>query len=233
MDSADKTWCGVNIFVVIPAYNEAKTIGYIVNGLLAKGFRVVVVDDGSKDNTIIEANRYGAELILRSNNSGKGRCVREGFEYALEEKCDVVITMDGDGQHDFREIEKFLDEYRRSGADIVLGNRMSNPRKMPFIRRCTNSFMSFIISLILGRKIRDSQCGYRLLSRNALEKMSLKTAKYEIESEILLEAKRLDLKVSSVDIDSIYQGESSQINPFFDTLRFMRFIIYESLRKNP
>lgn len=232
MNNDSKICCGENIFVVIPTYNEAKTIGHIVKGLLIKGFRVVVVDDGSRDSTVIEANRYGAELILHSNNVGKGRCIREGFEYVLQEGCDAVITMDGDGQHDFKEIDKFLDEHKRSGADIVLGNRMNNPRKMPFIRRSTNSFMSFVISLILGKKINDSQCGYRLLSRDAIEKMSLKTAKYEIESEILLEAKRQDLKVSSVEIDSIYQGQSSQINPFLDTLRFMRFIIYESLRKN-
>lgn len=223
----------MNIFVVIPTYNEAKTIGYIVKNLNERGFRVVAVDDGSRDHTIVEANRYGAELIINSKNAGKGRCIRQGLEYALEKGCDAAITMDGDGQHDLREIDKFLQEYRRSGADIILGNRMKNPKNMPFIRRCTNIFMSFIISLISGRKIDDTQCGYRLLSRQAIDNMSLKATKYEIESEILLEAKRHNLRISAVDIDSIYRGESSQINPFFDTLRFIRFIIYESMRRNP
>jgi glycosyltransferase involved in cell wall biosynthesis len=216
-------------FVVIPTYNEAKTIGYIVKNLKDKGFRVVIVDDGSRDHTITEANKYGAELIVYSRNLGKGRCIREGLEYALKEGCGVVVTMDGDGQHDFGEIDKFLDEYRRSGSDLVLGNRMKNPKKMPFIRRCTNVFMSLVLSLVCGKKIEDSQCGYRLLSRNAVEKMSLKTEKYEIESEMLLEAKRHGLKISSVDINSIYQGETSQINPFSDTLRFAWFIIHKSL----
>lgn len=223
----------MRVFVVIPTYNESKTIGYIVKNLKGKGFRVVIVDDGSRDHTIIDANKYGAELIVYSKNSGKGKCIREGLEYALKEGCDVVVTMDGDGQHDFSEIDKFLDEYKRSGADLILGNRMKDPKKMPFIRRCANIFTSFVISLIFGKRIDDSQCGYRLLSRNAIEKMSLKTAKYEIESEMLLEAKRHGLKISSVDINSIYQDESSQINPFFDTLRFIRFIIHESLRRNP
>ncbi|MFH1854769.1 MAG: glycosyltransferase family 2 protein [Candidatus Omnitrophota bacterium] len=223
----------MNIFVVIPAYNEATTIGRIVKNLRDRDFRVLIVDDGSKDQTILEANRYGAELIVHSKNYGKGRSIREGLEYALEQGCDAVVTMDGDGQHDIREIDKFLDEHKRSGADIILGNRMKDPKKMPFIRRCTNMFMSFIISLIFGKKIDDSQCGYRLLSKKAIEKMTLRTAKYEIESEMLLEAKRHNLQISSVDIDSIYQGESSQINPFFDTLRFMRFIIHESQRRNP
>lgn len=218
----------MSIFIVIPTYNEARTIGSIVRDLTSRDFRVVVIDDGSRDHTITHANKYGAELIIHSRNVGKGRCMREGLEYCLENGCDAVITMDGDGQHDLREIDKFIEEYKKSGADIVLGNRMHKPKKMPFIRRCTNVFMSFVISFILGRKIEDSQCGYRLISRKAIEKMSLRTTKYEIESEMLIEAKRHNLAISSVDIDSIYQGEPSQINPFFDTLRFLRLIIYES-----
>jgi glycosyltransferase involved in cell wall biosynthesis len=221
------------VFIVIPTYNEASSIGLIVRKLRARDFRVVVVDDGSSDHTIIDANRFGAELVVHSRNVGKGRCIKEGLEYSLENGCDIVITMDGDGQHELGEIDKFIEQYRRSGADIVLGNRMHNPKEMPFIRRCTNVFMSFVISFILGKRIEDSQCGYRLLSRTAIEKMSLRTTKYEIESEVLLEAKRHGLDISSVEISSIYQGESSQINPFFDTVRFIKFIIYESLRGSP
>ena len=101
-----------NIFVVIPTYNEARTIGHIVRDLVDRGFRVIVVDDGSHDRTIIDANRFGAELILHSRNVGKGRCIREGFEYCLENSCDAAITMDGDGQHDLREIDKFIGAYK-------------------------------------------------------------------------------------------------------------------------
>lgn len=219
----------MKVFIVIPTYNEIRTIGFIVRDLRARDFRVVVVDDGSRDHTIVDANKFGAELVVHSKNVGKGRCIREGMEYALEKGCDVVITIDGDGQHDLKEIDKFIEEHKKSNADIVLGNRMHDPKKMPFLRRYTNIFMSSVISLILGRRIEDSQCGYRLLSRAAIEKMSLTTTKYEIESEVLIEAKRHNLKISSVDIDSIYRGQSSQINPFFDTIRFIRFIIYESL----
>lgn len=221
--------CSMNTFIVIPTYNEAKSIEHIVRDLKSRDFRVVVVDDGSRDHTIIGANRCGAELVVHSKNVGKGRCIREGLEYSLDNGCDIVVTMDGDGQHDLRELNKFIDEYSKTGADIVLGNRMHKPKKMPFVRRCTNVFMSFVISFILGRRIEDSQCGYRLISRNAIEKMSLKTTKYEIESEMLIEAKRHNLTISSVDINSIYQGESSQINPFFDTIRFIRLIVYESI----
>ncbi len=220
----------MNTFIVIPTYNERRTIGSIVKRLRDRDFRVVVVDDGSRDHTIVDANKFGAELVIHSKNVGKGRCIKEGLEYCLENGCDIVITMDGDGQHDIREIDKFISQYEVSGADIVFGNRMHDAKKMPFVRRWTNIFMSFMISCILGERIDDSQCGYRLLSKKAIEKMSLKTTKYEIESEMLLEARRHDLEISSINIDSIYQGESSQINPFFDTIRFIRLIIYEFVR---
>jgi len=221
----------MNIFIVIPTYNEATSIGPIVKELDKMGFRVVVVDDGSRDKTVIEANRFGAELIVHSKNEGKGRCIREGLEHAFENGCGAVITMDGDGQHSLADIDKFIQEYKGSGADIIIGNRLHNPKNMPFIRRCTNLFMSFIISLIMTEKVEDSQCGYRLISKKAIEKMKLNTAKYEIESEMLLEAKKNGLKISSVNIDSIYQGEASQIHPFFDTVRFLRLIVNECTRK--
>jgi len=220
-----------NIFIIIPTHNEARTIGHIVGALDKKGFRVVVVDDGSGDNTIVEANKFGAEVIAYSKNVGKGRSVREGLEYALENNCEAAITMDGDGQHSIDDIDKFIDEYKKSGADLILGNRLHNPRKMPFVRRCTNFIMSFIISLLIIERIEDSQCGYRLISRKGIEKMNLITTKYEIESEMLMEAKRRGLKMSSVNINSIYEGETSQINPFLDTFRFIKFIINEYTRK--
>ncbi|MDP2981016.1 MAG: glycosyltransferase family 2 protein [Candidatus Omnitrophota bacterium] len=234
MRNDNKIWNGVNennIFIVIPTHNEAKTIGPIVGALDKRGFRVIVVDDGSGDNTIVEANKFGAEIIAYAKNAGKGRSVREGLEYALENNCEAVITMDGDGQHSIDDIDKFIDEYKKSGADLILGNRLHNPRKMPFVRRCTNFIMSFIISLLIIEKIEDSQCGYRLISRKGIEKMNLNTTKYEIESEMLVEAKRRGLKMSSVNIDSIYEGETSQINPFLDTFRFIKFIINEYTRK--
>ena len=223
---------GLSAFVVIPTYNEAKTIGRIVAALNERRFRVIVVDDGSRDRTIIDANKYGAELIIHTRNEGKGRCVRDGLEHAFENGCDVVITLDGDGQHNLDDIDKFMREHKASGADIVIGNRLHNPKKMPFVRRCTNIFMSFVISFIIGERVEDSQCGYRLISRKAIGDMVLTTVKYEIESEMLIEAKRRGLKISSVNIDSIYQGEASQINPFLDTIRFIKLLINESFKKH-
>ncbi|PIP68337.1 MAG: glycosyltransferase family 2 protein [Candidatus Omnitrophica bacterium CG_4_9_14_0_2_um_filter_42_8] len=220
-----------DIFIVIPTYNEKKTVGRIVDELCRRGFRVIVIDDGSGDSTIVEANKFGAELIVHPKNAGKGRCIREGLEYALENNCEAAITMDGDGQHSLNDIDKFIEEYKKSGADLVLGNRLHDPKKMPFIRRCTNACMSFIISLLITENVNDTQCGYRLISRKGIEKMKLNTVKYEIESEMIMEAKRRGLVMSSVNIDTIYGGETSQINPFLDTVRFIKFIITEYTRK--
>lgn len=221
----------MNIFIIIPTYNEARTIEPIVSKLDKRGFRVVVIDDGSADNTVVAANRAGAELIVHAKNAGKGRCIRDGLDYAFENDCEAAITMDGDGQHNINDIDKFIEEHKRSGADLILGNRLHNPKKMPFIRKCTNLVMSFIISLVITERVRDSQCGYRLISRKGIEKMNLTTIKYEIESEMLIEAKRRGLKISSVNIDSIYAGEASQINPFLDTVRFIKFILNEYTRR--
>jgi dolichol-phosphate mannosyltransferase len=220
-----------DIFIIIPTYNEASTIEPIVSKLDKRGFRVVVIDDGSSDNTVVAANRAGAELIVHAKNAGKGRCIRDGLDYAFENNCEIAITMDGDGQHNINDIDKFIEEHKRSGADLILGNRLHNPKKMPFIRKCTNLVMSFMISLVITERVRDSQCGYRLISRKGIEKMNLTTIKYEIESEMLIEAKRRGLKMSSVNIDSIYAGEASQINPFLDTVRFIKFIINEYARR--
>ena len=128
-------------------------------------------------------------------------------------------------------LQDLVEEYKKSGADLVLGNRLHDPKKMPFIRRCTNACMSFIISLLITENVNDTQCGYRLISRKGIEKMKLNTVKYEIESEMIMEAKRRGLVMSSVNIDTIYGGETSQINPFLDTVRFIKFIITEYTRK--
>ena len=120
------------VSVIIPVHNGERYLGQAIESALQQSYRpiqVVVVDDGSRDHTIVHANRFGAELVVHSRNIGKGRCIREGLEYSLENGCDLVITMDGDGQHDLKEIDNFIEEHKKTGADIVLGNRMHKPKK--------------------------------------------------------------------------------------------------------
>lgn len=108
---------------------------------------------------------------------------------------------------------------------------MFEEHKMPLVRKLTNKFMSWMISLVCHQNIPDSQCGFRLIKREILEKVDLKTRKFEIESELLIKTARLNHKIKSVIIRTIYAGEKSQINPIFDTLRFIKFILREYFDK--
>jgi glycosyltransferase involved in cell wall biosynthesis len=213
--------------VVIPTYNEAKTIGEIVRQIRELNLEVIVVDDGSQDNTFQIAKNNYATVFRNEDNQGKGASLIKGFQYAKDNNFDAIITMDGDGQHESSDIPYFIRLAKYSPSGFFIGNRMSRPKSMPAVRLLTNKFMSWLISKVAKQKIPDTQCGFRLIKREVLEKLNLKTVKYETESEIIIQASRLGFKIESVPIKTIYGGEKSQINPFIDTLRFMRFIIKE------
>jgi len=212
---------------VIPTYNEANTIADLVRNIRQQGLDVLVIDDGSCDDTSKIAQDNGAAVLRNVNNEGKGASLIKGFRYALTKDFDAVITMDGDGQHLPEEIPYFIRLATYSDSGIFIGNRMSKRRNMPFVRVLTNKFMSWLISYAAKQNIPDTQCGFRLIKKYVLEKIKLQTSKYETESEIIIRASRLGFKIESVPIKSVYKGEKSQINPFIDTLRFIRFVTRE------
>ncbi len=213
--------------VIIPTYNEACAIANIIKRIKQQGLEVVVVDDGSCDNTYRIAEDNGAVVLRNPDNEGKGASLLRGFHYALNKDFDAVITMDGDGQHLPSEIPYFTRLAQYSNSGILIGNRMLKRKDMPLVRVLTNQFMSWFISSLARQKIPDTQCGFRLIKKEVLRKINLRTRKYETESEIIIKAARLGFKVESVPIKTIYNGEKSQINPFIDTFRFIKFIIKE------
>ncbi len=217
----------MKLCVVIPTYNEAKTIASLIRKIRQQELEVVVIDDGSQDSTSEIAKDNGAIVLRNENNEGKGASLVKGFHYAQDRDCDAVITMDGDGQHLASDIPYFIRLATYSDSGIFIGNRMSRPKSMPWLRLLTNKFMSWLISKVVKQKIPDTQCGFRLIKRDVIKNIDLKTRKYETESEILIEASRLGFKIEPVPIKSIYGDEKSQINPFIDTLRFIRFIARE------
>ena len=221
-----------HLCVLIPSYNEAKTIGNIVKEVKAQGLSVYVVDDGSSDNTSTIAEEAGAVVIKNEKNRGKGASLREGFKYMLKERCDAVIVMDGDNQHEAGSIPDFVRQMEEEGADMVIGNRMLDTKSMPHIRFSTNRFMSYLLSKMCGQRIPDTQCGYKLITRKVLENVTLDSSNFEIESELIVKAGRKGFKISSVPIKTIYQDEKSKINPILDTLRFLAFIIRIGLTNN-
>ncbi len=186
----------MGVRVLIPAYNEASTIGDVIKSIRSQGLDVLVIDDGSTDNTYDIAQINSASVIRHAMNKGKGASLREGFEDTLKKDYDAVIVMDGDGQHDPQEIQKFLKEVSSSDADIIVGNRMEDVTTMPFKRKMTNRFMSYLISKVAKQDIPDTQCGYRLIKTKALKSVKFLTSNYEIESELLIKASRKGFKIS-------------------------------------
>ena len=217
----------MRLCVVIPAFNESKAIGGLVKEIRQLNLAVLIVDDGSTDDTSKIAQAAGAKVLKNNINYGKGSSLILGFTYALSNGFDGVITMDGDGQHLTQDLPLFLETFNKNNSCIIIGNRMTDSRNMPLIRVLTNKFMSWLISIICKQKIPDTQCGFRLIKSEVLNKLNLKTSKFETESEILIEAARFGFKIESVPIKTIYQGQISQINPFIDSFRFIRFIVKE------
>ena len=215
----------MKVCVLIPAYNESKAIGELVAKARDEGLDVLVVDDGSSDDTGRIARERGALVIAQKNNRGKGASLKDGFAYALKSGYEAVVVMDGDGQHDPEDVKRFIQTAQSTDSDVVVGNRMGDPMTMPLIRRLTNRYMSNFISKICGQEIPDTQCGFRLIKRGVLEKVKLVSSKYETESEILIRAVRGKFKILSIPIKSVYNNEASSIRPLKDALRFVRLVL--------
>lgn len=219
-----------NTCVIIPAYNEERAIGAVIRGVRSQGLDTCVIDDGSLDDTGNIAESEGAAVIKHQKNMGKGMSLRDGFVYALKKGYDVVITMDGDGQHRVEDIGNFMKRYAEGSAGMIIGNRMDNAKGMPLIRIITNKFMSWLLSSMAGQRIPDTQCGFRLISAPCLKSIRLDSERFDIESELIIKASRAGCNIVSVPVESVYADEVSKVNPVTDTLRFIRFVY--RIRKN-
>ncbi len=222
----------MTIAIVIPAYNEARTIGQLVQEVRVLGYDCIVVDDGSRDNTASIAAKANAIVLKTGGKSGKGGALKMGFDYVLKHGYEAVITMDGDGQHAPADLVVFTACYQKEKADIVNGNRLNNPKGMPVVRLMTNHFMSWLISLFCRQSIPDTQCGFRLMATEVLRQIKLESSDFEIETELLIKASKKGFKISSVNIQTIYRDEVSKIQPVRDTLRFIAYLWREMWRKN-
>jgi len=219
-----------DVVIILPAYNEAESIVKVLSGL--RDFEVIVVDDGSQDQTAALAAQVGANVISLPQHSGKGAAIRAGIAHALSKfNFDAAILLDSDGQHNPRHIQEFLELWGKRRPDIILGVRDLNSRTTPFLHRAWNKFINFFISILSGRKFSDSQCGFRLLSRYALSKLKLTRHGYEIETEIILEAVKNNLDIVEVSIETIYHNRRLMI--FNGMGRAMKIFIYTLIRGTP
>jgi glycosyltransferase involved in cell wall biosynthesis len=188
---------------------------------------VLVVDEGSADDTAGAARAAGAEVIAYRPNAGKGVALNAGYDYAVREGYDAVITLDGDGQHDPAEIPKFVAAAEaRPDAHLFLGNRMSDVSAMPRIRRFTNRLTTAIVNRMSGLRVSDSQTGYRLIRTEVLRRVRCASRTYDAESEILVRAGRAGFRAADVPVATIYRPDAnSKIHPLREPLRFARFVL--------
>ena len=214
------------IVAILPAYNEAVRIGPVVKLCLEFVEKVVVVDDGSKDETAEAAEAAGAVVVRHPENHGKGAAIRTAFETFAKETLPWLVLLDSDGQHDPSDIPNLYECARLDSYDLVVGNRMRDTRKMPFIRITTNRFMSWLISRIAGQQIPDTQCGFRLFSRRLLGSLDWRptTSHFDLESEILFQIAGEGHRIGSCPVKTIYRGEPSHIHPVIDTVRFFQLV---------
>ena len=211
------------ILALIPAWNEATHVGPIVEVTRAH-LPVLVVDDGSHDETPNVAEGAGAIVVRHHQNQGKGVALMTGFAWALERGYQAVITLDADGQHDPEEIGKFRVAYEADAGDLIIGRRDFG--QMPFPRNYTNAiFGSWLLSLALGARIHDSQSGYRLYGRCLLERLDLTTTGFELEVEVIVQAVCQGMRIGWVEIRTIYGvGEVSYFHPVRDSARFLGMV---------
>ena len=212
----------LRVLALIPAYNEDERVGPVVNSTKVY-LPVLVVDDGSTDKTPDCATAAGATVLNQSLNQGKGAALRAGFQWAMDEGYDAVITLDADGQHDPTEIPKFLALYNERQSDLIIGERTF--AKMPFPRNISNTMGRHLFSWALGQRVNDNQSGYRLLSRRLMqETLNSEEQGFEFEVEMIVTAVRCGFTVANVPIRTIYGGETSHIKPVPQTVNFFRVV---------
>lgn len=216
----------MNVHALIPAYNEAETIGAVVAGLAGVVDSVTVIDDGSTDGTAEIARAAGAAVIRHPVNGGKGSAVRAGLAAVLATPCTHVLMIDADLQHRPEEARRLIDTARATGAALVVGERQFDRASMPASRYHANRIGSLALSSFVGVPVADTQCGFRLFSAGALRGLPLRARGYEIETEMLVKVRRRGGMVTSAPVSAIYNGRPSRLRPIRDTTKTCFLAVY-------
>jgi glycosyltransferase involved in cell wall biosynthesis len=208
------------IVALIPGYQEGPRIAAVVEAA-ARHLPVIVVDDGSTDDTAAQAEAAGATVLIQRPNAGKGAALRAGFRHVLDRGIAAVVTLDADGQHDPAEIPTFLAAYEATGAELIIGRR--DFAAMPPVRRLSNTLGGWVFSAAVGRRVADNQSGYRLIGRRLMTALLDSDEQgFEFEVEMIARAIALDLPVADVRVRTIYGGEPSHIRPLRHLTQFVR-----------
>lgn len=204
----------IKVAVVIPAYNEASVIKEVVTSIDAVFkksdfiYQIVVVDDGSKDETASIARSAGAHVIQHILNSGSGGATATGLSYAQQNGFYIATTSDADGQHDPEDVLKGVQTLMESRQDLLIGSRLIDTKGMSKVKILGNRGLSVITMVLFGINVTDSQSGLRIFSNRALNELKWKTSGYEFCSEMLWRANQINLKIGEYPIKAIYTDYS-------------------------
>lgn len=207
--------------VLIPAYNAELTLREVIEGVKRSRCDIVVVDDGSRDSTPRIVREMGVTLLRHPENRGKGRALRTGFTYVIEQGYEAVITIDADGQHDPADIARFVELYRQGRPDMIIGSRAAQFNEMPWLRRFWNQLGAKAVSRLTKTPVTDSQSGYRLVRTDVIGDVRLTTSTYEMEMELLIKACKKGYRVITMDImgRAINDTSTSHFRPVVDTFK--------------
>jgi len=215
--------------VGIPAFNEEQTIAKVVIRAQKHTDKVLVVDDGSVDDTGLIAKGLGATVIRHEKNLGKGAALRDCFNWAKQNGADILVTLDGDGQHDPTKIPLLIDALNTNEADVVVGSRTVRPRDMPRYRWVGKRTLDLITQVKVGGKLIDAQSGFRAYSRKAIENLVVAEFGMGVDSELIMKAHNSGMRIVEVPVAAMYSGlDSSTHNPamhaldvFFSVVKFV------------
>jgi len=200
----------IRVALIIPAYNEAAVVGKVVHNLhktFAKteyDFSVVVVNDGSTDDTALVARKAGAHVIDHIINSGSGAATATGLSYAQSKDFAIAATLDADGQHDADDVLQGVNNLLTGDADLLIGSRIIQSGDMSLLKKVGNKGLSLITLMLFGINVTDSQSGLRIFSQKALKELRWKTSGYEFCSEMLWRANQAGLRIREYPIKAIY-----------------------------
>ena len=222
------------VAVVIPAYNEEKTIAKIIVQSSKQADKVIVCDDGSKDLTAEIAEKLGATVIKHGKNMGKGAALLDLFAKANDLGADIIVTLDADAQHDPDDIPRLVSPMIYNNADIVIGSR-TKLNEMPYYRRLGNKILNLSTNRLAGGQVsKDSQSGFRAYSKRALDSIKVTEMSMSVESQMLIEASKKNLRIVDIPITVRYRNvRASKLNPVSHMLNLLSFLYGLALDRKP
>ncbi len=193
------------VAIVVPCYNEEKRIASVIDGAKRYSSFIIVVNDGSTDNTRVVAKEHGA-VVIDQSHIGAGAATTKGIQYALDNHVEVIVTIDGDGQHDPKEISKLLLGIE-CGYDVVFGVRNINRHNMPFLRWLGNRIFWGMSNIGESNKISDTECGFRAFRTDVFNKFKIESPRFGFCDEIIFKVRKYHLSYTTYPIKTMYGEE--------------------------